>query len=337
VFFIILDELTFKTKIMTRFLLLCLVLSSSSLFAQNEMLDTSKWTMEIYDGDTIYYQKPTRGDLARQDGDLMKAISYFRADIEADPTDQTLMYNLACVYALQRRSDSAFYYLNISSATDTNVFALNDPDFYFLIDSPEWADFTDEAVAKVEAKYGAYENIELSKELWTMSLKDQAFYYHLELAEKQSGRRSPVVSALWELKSKINAENVNRLEEIIVEYGWPKISLVGGNAANAVFLIIQHADLEVQKKYLPMMKEAANGNEADWSSLALLIDRINLREGKPQIYGSQIGINENGEYYVSDLEDPKYVNQRRASVGLGTIQEYVSNWGIEWTVKQKEK
>ena len=139
------------------------------------------------------------------------------------------------------------------------------------------------------------------------------------------------------VEEKINEENLDRIIEIIDTKGWPKKSVVKEDAALTVFLVIQHADLETQKKYLPIMKEAANNGEADWSSLALLIDRVNLGEGKEQIYGSQIYRNEDGSFYVKDLEEPEYVNQRRKEVGLGPIEDYLSRYGIEWTVEQKEK
>lgn len=77
--------------------------------------------------------------------------------------------------------------------------------------------------------------------------------------------------------------------------------------------------------------------EAEWSSLALLIDRINMREGKPQIYGSQIRGSDDGTLVVYEIENPEYVNQRRQEVGLGRIEDYVAIWDLEWTIEQKEK
>ena len=85
------------------------------------------------------------------------------------------------------------------------------------------------------------------------------------------------------------------------------------------------------------MTEAANNDEAQWSSLAMLMDRINMREGKPQIYGSQIRGNGDGNFEVYEIENPEYVNQRRAEVGLGPIEDYVKIWDIEWTIEQKAK
>jgi hypothetical protein len=63
-----------------------------------------------------------------------------------------------------------------------------------------------------------------------------------------------------------------------------------------------------------------------------------MRNGKPQIYGSQIVSDpETGEDMVYEVFEPEFVNARRASVGLGPIEEYIARWNIEWTVPQKEK
>lgn len=279
----------------------------------------------------------SKADSLREEGHLKAAIEEYAKVYEQDSTNRNNTYNYACALALDRQIDTAFYYLNIATAKDTSVQALNDSDFYFLIEDERWGQLQNKLLERVEVKFGKYENLELSKELWTMKVKDQAFYYHLDIANKTVGRESPIIAALWELKKKINSQNLERITEIIDSQGWPKKSVVKGSAASTVFLIIQHSDIETQKKYLPLMKEAANNEEASWSSLALLIDRINLREEKQQIYGSQIYRNEDGSFYVKDLQEPEYVNERRKEVGLGPIEDYVKRWGIEWTIEQKEK
>ena len=71
------------------------------------------------------------------------------------------------------------------------------------------------------------------------------------------------------------------------------------------------------------------------SSLALLEDRVSLRKVGKQIYGSQIGKDqETGEYFISPLEDPENVDKRRAEVGLGPIADYISNWNLTWDAKK---
>ncbi len=279
----------------------------------------------------------SKADSLRDEGNIKLAVQEYSKLYQQDSTNRNNTYNYARALALDRQIDTAFYYLNIATAKDTSVQTLNDPDFYFLIEDDRWAGLQNNLVERVEAKFGKYKNIELSKELWTMGIKDQAFYYHLDVVNNTVGRESPINAAIWELKKKINNQNLNRLVEIIDTHGWPKKSVVEGSAASSVFLIIQHAGIETQKKYLPLMTEAANNGEAEWSSLALLIDRVNLREGKEQKYGSQIYRNKDGSFYVKDLQEPEYVNQRRKEVGLGPIEEYVQRFGIEWTIEQKEK
>ena len=105
------------------------------------------------------------------------------------------------------------------------------------------------------------------------------------------------------------------------------------NGNSTLFLVIQHADIATQEHYLPMMREAVTNGDAFGSDLALLEDRVALRQGKRQIYGSQIGRENTGEFYVSPLDDPDHVDERRAAVGLEPLANYVANWDIKWDVE----
>ncbi len=277
-----------------------------------------------------------KADSLKNNGLLKDAISeYFKAYAK-DKLNKQICYKYACALALDKQIDSAFHYLFIAIKGDTSVAPLNDSHFYYLIDDPRWGQLEDTLVSWMEKKGYNYPNKELSKELWRMKIIDQSFYYHLDVLEKKSSE-SFYITAIWELKDKLNQVNLKRLRQIIDSVGWVTKSMVGGKGAISAFLIIQHADLVTQKKYLPIIIKAADEGEADWMTLALLIDRINVREGKPQIYGSQVTRNTDGTYYVNEIENPEFVNQRRAKIGLPPIEDYVSNWGITWTVKQKTK
>src|SRR5215813_10554077 len=77
-----------------------------------------------------------------------------------------------------------------------------------------------------------------------------------------------------EEQNALDSRNKQRLDEIVKEYGWPKTSAFGQEASGVAFLIVQRAELEYQKKYFPLIKEAAARNEARPSDLAMLEDRI---------------------------------------------------------------
>jgi hypothetical protein len=123
--------------------------------------------------------------------------------------------------------------------------------------------------------------------------------------------------------AEIDAQNTAWLDKIIEEQGFPGLSVVDGDGLQAVFLLIQHSpSLEFQKKCLPLMELALQQGEADSVHVAYLTDRILMREGKPQIYGTQGGSLENGMIVPHPIEDEEHVNDRRKAIGLEPIEEY---------------
>jgi hypothetical protein len=123
----------------------------------------------------------------------------------------------------------------------------------------------------------------------------------------------------------LDAANTTRLEAIIREHGWPSKADVGSPAASAAFLIAQHSDhdLPFQKEYLAFVEQEFAKGQAPGDAVALLTDRTRLAEGQPQLYGTQISI-ENGRLVIQPMENEAEVDQRRATLGLGPHSEYVA-------------
>ena len=83
------------------------------------------------------------------------------------------------------------------------------------------------------------------------------------------------------------------------------------------------------------MKEAVKQDKAKAADLALLEDRIAIKEGKKQIYGSQLKADSlTGEIYVLPLIDPENVDKRRAEIGLETMNDYLKLWGVKWNLRK---
>jgi hypothetical protein len=215
------------------------------------------------------------------------------------------------------------------------VFA--DPDFLNLRGDQRWTDFESKWIGLIQKKYGnPYKDVEYAKQLWYMSATDQAYYDCIDLAERKTGRNSTVVQALWKLKKLLNDRNQKDLEKLIELKGWPKISVVGEDAANAAFLVIQHSDIDQQQKYLPIIENLCKQNEASWQDYALMYDRIQVNSNKPQKYGSQVRFNEvSGTYELFPLLDENKVDQWRKEVGLEPLADYLLYWGIEFSPKEK--
>ena len=88
----------------------------------------------------------------------------------------------------------------------------------------------------------------------------------------------------------VHRRNAARLVEIINEFGWPGLSLVGEDGAEAAWLVAQHAIAEpaLQHRCLVLLQAAAQAGEAPPSQAAYLEDRIRIFEGRRQRYGTQI-------------------------------------------------
>ena len=90
-------------------------------------------------------------------------------------------------------------------------------------------------------------------------------------------------------------------------------------AALAVWMVFQHNSLEQQQIFLPQMEEAVRNGDVAPFYLAMLKDRIDVREGRPQKYGTQIA----PDGKLCPLLDASRVNEWRQEVGLPPLE--VSN------------
>lgn len=170
----------------------------------------------------------------------------------------------------------------------------------------------------------------MTKQLEKISVRDQTLRQLWRDAESKFGKDSDEVRYFWRLVAKEDSLNEIETIAIIDQYGWVGKSEVGGKANMALWLVIQHASLEIQEKYVPLLEESVKKGESNGSHLALLHDRILMRNGKPQKYGSQIVTDpESGKSKLYDLEDPENVNERRSSVGLGPLEDYLKRMGVQ--------
>jgi hypothetical protein len=123
----------------------------------------------------------------------------------------------------------------------------------------------------------------------------------------------------------VDRDNTARMKEIIAEHGWPGVTLVGDDGANAAWLLVQHADLDVpfQQRCLPLLAAAVAAGEAAPSNLAYLTDRVRVHLGQPQVYGTQLTLTD-GQLSPSPIEHETRVDERRAAAGLDPLAEYVA-------------
>ena len=108
-----------------------------------------------------------------------------------------------------------------------------------------------------------------------------------------------------------DSTNLQLVSRILSETGYPRKSKVGDFASQAVWLVIQHSDLGRIKHFLSQLEEAVRRGDLAPAYLAATKDRIDIREGRPQKYGTQ---------FNCPLLDSLRVNEWRQEVGLPPIE-----------------
>ena len=105
----------------------------------------------------------------------------------------------------------------------------------------------------------------------------------------QAYRRKTSKGARWNFE--IDKNNTIEMKEIVEQFGWPTIQLVGKKASHNAWLLVQHADLDYkfQKLVLKMMKkvEKKSSGSIRLANIAYLTDRILVAENKKQEFGTQ--------------------------------------------------
>ena len=132
----------------------------------------------------------------------------------------------------------------------------------------------------------------------------------------------------WKIfKDSVFLRNQKRAKEILNTYGFVGFDLAGEKGSRNFWLIVQHSDHnpEFQKEVLKEMKKEVDKQNAISTNYGLLVDRVNLNTGHPQIYGTQVTYNiNNGQAYPKTLMDSINVNSRRKTIGLEPIEEYLN-------------
>lgn len=159
--------------------------------------------------------------------------------------------------------------------------------------------------------------------------EDQSSRYSYLTAKQDKSNPAKADSLLKVMQGK-DKLNLLKVTNILDKYGWQGPEKVGINASQGLFIVIQHADLATQKKYINMFRQAEKNGEILSSNLAIMEDRINIREGREQLYGSQRFINEKtGKTYTYPIVDVEQLDLRRKTMGMPPMKDYVKEWDIQ--------
>ncbi len=164
---------------------------------------------------------------------------------------------------------------------------------------------------------------QIAAELTAMRNLDQ------ELVRESTG--APLPPAEVNRIRAIDRAHAARLSEIVDHIGWPTRELVGIEAAQGAFVVVQHAGHapDLQNRCLALMVDQVEQGKLPAPYVALLTDRIRLFTGQPQVFGTQMTF-VTGDDGVARcvpavaIEDPANLDARRDLMGLPPHTNFIA-------------
>ncbi|MCC7075264.1 MAG: hypothetical protein IT383_28385 [Deltaproteobacteria bacterium] len=144
----------------------------------------------------------------------------------------------------------------------------------------------------------------------------------------QRMRKLPASSPAGERFARIDGFTRATLSRLIGKSAWITLSRYGEEAAQAAWLIAQHADNDVyfQRDVLARLEKLLPSGEVKRDNYAYLWDRVAVNEGRKQRFGTQGSCTGPGRWEPRELEDPARVDALREQFGIargnGTLAQY---------------
>lgn len=274
----------------------------------------------------IYTKLITRADSCWIRGNSVNALEYFKDAFKfynhIRPRD---VYNAACAATEINDTATAIALLksNIMHFPSWYFSIEADKDFNALHEHYGWKEIVDSMSARSNRAEIDFDR-PLKARLERIFKSDQNVRYRFIKANGANPRDSVLVDSILTEMREVDRQNLAEIKDIIAANGWVGKDKVG-SACTVIWLIIQHSDINTQKEMLPIFRSAVATGDLDASSVAMLEDRIMVAEGKPQIYGTQLHEDENGNLIPHQLQSPEQVDDFRRQVGLPPLSEYLKD------------
>jgi hypothetical protein len=282
--------------------------------------------------DSTYQRLIAKAGLFHLQKDYRNAIKYYEEGFRLCKPDALTAYKAAGVYALENNCDKAFYFLQIAIKggwAEADVLA-SDPYFINLkrTDPIKWKQIIQHAVVAERQFEHKLTNPALRKNLNLMGLNEQRLRYK-RIQAKNKQEEGSINREIYA----VDSANQVYAKAIINEYGWPKISEIGKDGQNNLWLVIQHADndIELQRSALSAMQQLKGAKELNLENYAFLYDRVQCNLNYKQLYGTQVNWTTHGEAgsFKSILNEDA-VDMRRKTMGLLPLKIYALSYGFAY-------
>ena len=173
------------------------------------------------------------------------------------------------------------------------------------------------------------ETIDADSLLALIHERDQKIRQELMILQRAfiTEQRAELVDSIMMLSEAMDSiDNLNRcIVDSLLREGW--LEGLSENSSNTLWLVIDHADVDYQERYLPLIEQQVERGTISASDYATLADRIDVRRQRPQRYGTQTGYTQRNDQffcYVYPVANVESLDSLRLSVGLDSMHIYLA-------------
>jgi hypothetical protein len=150
---------------------------------------------------------------------------------------------------------------------------------------------------------------------------DQKFRIEINENKKLDSIDRTTRGKLFGKMEKADEINFTLLKRIHEKLGWPSNKVFTDSAVDGSFMITLHYKGHDLNYLIPLIEESFSKNEIKNVQYAILIDRVLIRNGKSQKFGTHCKMTRNGTVDFTSLPDTSGINQNRIEIGLKEL-----NW-----------
>ena len=167
----------------------------------------------------------------------------------------------------------------------------------------------------------------LLAEVWNDDQQPRHQLVELTKAVTVEGRTELIDSLIRvnDIVERNDAKNIKVIDKILKQ-GLPQG--LTEESYKTIWIVIDHAPLEKQEQYLPLVEQMATEGYVGVDEYAILYDRVAMEQNRHQRYGSQLVQFDNAEamqLYVWPIEDVEKLDSLRSAVGLSSFYNYLKD------------
>ena len=167
----------------------------------------------------------------------------------------------------------------------------------------------------------------LLAEAWNDDQQPRQQLVELTKAVTVEGRTELIDSLILvnDIVERNDAKNIKVVDKIL-KSGLPQG--LSEESYKTIWIVIDHAPLEKQEQYLPLVEQMATEGYVGVDEYAILYDRVAMGQNRHQRYGSQLvqfGAVDAQKLYVWPIEDGAKVDSLRNTVGMSLFSDYLKD------------